>query len=238
VIAWRLRHHVSLPSTSDLCIGLANQGEPEGLAILADRQTQGRGSRGRLWTSPPGALCLSLLVRPRDPARDAGHWALLAALALYDALVPLAPAELSLKWPNDLLRNGQKLGGILLDAATNAHGLDWLVIGIGANLGTAPPGAAALPANPATTAPAILAGITAWYRRRLLEGWSAIRTAWLARAHPVGTPVRVRAGGTDVAGAFDGLAEDGGLLLRAAGRVRSFPTGEILLAEHTVASAR
>ncbi len=227
---WRLRRHASLPSTNDLCVTLAQSGEPEGLAILADRQTAARGSRGRTWVSPPGALCLSVLLRPREPAAESGHWALLAALALHDALAPLAP--LTLKWPNDLLIGGRKLGGILLDAATSPAGLDWLVIGFGANLGDAPDGAGALAADPATIAPAILAQIDAWRRVRALSGWSPIRAAWLARAHPAGTPVRVRAGGSEIAGAFDGLADNGALLLRADGRVHTVSTGDILLAEH------
>ena len=121
---WRLRRYASLPSTSDLCVRLAREGEPEGVAVLAERQTAGRGSRGRTWESPPGSLCLSVLLRPRrDPASASGQWALLAALALHDALAPHAPpGALSLKWPNDVLVAGRKAGGILLDAAAGTEG--------------------------------------------------------------------------------------------------------------------
>lgn len=216
---------------------LARGGEPEGLAVLAGRQTAGRGSRGRTWESPPGALCLSVLLQPRDPPAASGHWALLAALALHGALAPFAPdGTLSLKWPNDVLIAGRKLGGILLDAATGPAGLDWLVIGFGANLASAPEGAGALAVapEPEGVAAAVLDGIDRWRRVRLLDGWAPIRAAWLARAHPAGTPLRVRAGSLDVGGAFDGLAEDGALLLRVAeggagGRVRAFATGDVLL---------
>lgn len=239
-MTWRLRRFADLPSTSDLCVALAQGGEPEHLAVLAARQTAGRGSRGRSWESPAGALCLSVLLRPRDPPAAAGHWALLASLALHDALAPHAPpGALSLKWPNDLLIEDRKLGGILLDAASgNAKGastLDWLVIGFGANLARAPDGAAKLGTAPAPDAVAasVLDAIDRWRHARLAGGWTAIRAAWLARAHPTGTPLRVRSGGLDAAGAFEGLADDGALLLRTAhrhgGRVRAFATGDVLL---------
>ena len=237
-MSWRLRRYASLPSTSDLCVQLARNGEPEGLAVLAERQTAGRGSRGRTWDSLPGALCLSVLLRPRDPPAASGHWALLAALALHGALAPFAPdGALSLKWPNDVLIVGRKLaklkiGGILLDAATTgAGGLDWLVIGFGANLSTAPEGAGALDTGPEPqqVATAVLDQLDHWRRIRLVDGWVPVRAAWLARAHPTGTPLRIRTGSLDVGGAFDGLAEDGALLLRAGGRVRAFPTGNVLL---------
>jgi BirA family biotin operon repressor/biotin-[acetyl-CoA-carboxylase] ligase len=230
-VSWRVRRYASLPSTSALLVQLARGGEPEGLAVVADRQTAGRGSRGRTWESPPGALCLSALLRPSDPAAAAGHWALLAALALHDALAPHAPAgALSLKWPNDVLLAGRKLGGILLDAASGAAGLDWLVIGFGANLGSGPEGAGALGgAPPGDVAAAVLEELDHWRRVRAVEGSGAIRAAWLARAHAPGTKLRVRAGGAEVGGAFDGLADDGALLLRAGGRVRAFATGDVLL---------
>lgn len=232
-MTWRVRRYASLPSTSDLCVQLARGGEPEGFAVLADRQSAGRGSRGRTWESLPGALCLSALLRPMDPPALAGHWALLSALALHESLAPHAPeGALSLKWPNDVLIAGRKLGGILLDAATGAAGFDWLIIGFGANLLTAPEGAGALgiAVDPGQVAQRVLAELDAWRRVRHVEGWGAIRTAWLARAHPPGTPLRVRgAGGLDVGGAFDGLGEDGALLLRTGGRVHTFPTGEVLL---------
>ena len=75
---WRLRCFASLPSTSDHCVSLAATGEPDGLAVLALRQTAGRGSRGRIWESPPGNLYLSVLLRPEGLATEVGRWALLA----------------------------------------------------------------------------------------------------------------------------------------------------------------
>ncbi len=251
---WRLRRFEALASTSDLLVQLAAAGEPAGLAVLAARQTAGRGTRGRAWASTPGSLALSVLLRPPGPASRAGQWALLAAVALADALAHHAPgAALSLKWPNDVLLDGRKLGGILIDGAaasvepalgstsvepkagsTGGGGLLWLVIGFGANLGAAPElpdrvaaglGVAAAPAEVAAT---LLDRLDHWQRVVLLDGFAPVRAAWLARAHPPGTHLRLRAGAAEVGGEFAGLGDDGALLLRTGGRVRSFSAGEVL----------
>lgn len=239
---WRLRRHEALPSTSDLCVQLAEAGEPDGLAVLALRQTRPRATRGRGWVSPAGALALSVLLRPRGRMTEAGQWALLAAVAFAEALTRHAPTPetataIRLKWPNDLLLNGRKLGGILIDAAAGQDGgLGWLVIGFGANLG-APPEldgreAAGLggTATPDEAAATLLERLDHWRRVRLLEGFAPVRRAWLDRAHPPGTHLRLRVGGQEVGGAFAGLSDDGALLLQANGRVHAFHTGEVLQA--------
>jgi BirA family transcriptional regulator, biotin operon repressor / biotin---[acetyl-CoA-carboxylase] ligase len=237
---WRLAVHEVLPSTSDLCRTVAAAGEPAGFAVLAHRQTQGRGSRGREWESPSGNLFLSVLLRPREQARDAAQWSLLAGVALAEALTPLVPnpASLRLKWPNDLLLNGGKLAGILVDSAAGSDGgLEWLVIGVGVNLAIAPevPGRAvaalsevAPPPPPEVVARAFLTALDRWRRVRLLDGFAAIRSAWLARAPELGSPVTLRLGDDVLGGGFAGLAADGSLLLRTDGRVHAFSTGVLL----------
>ncbi len=173
----------------------------------------------------PGNLALSVLLRPTCPARDAGHWALLAAVAVHAAL---DQADVSLKWPNDLLLQGGKLGGILIDTAIDRQGgLEWLVIGVGLNLAIAPDAAAVLPRDVSATAQAVLTQFKEWDRVRLLDGFSAIRRAWMDRGPALGTPIQV---GT-VAGTFAGLDDHGALLLQTGGRVHAFATGDVLLAE-------
>ena len=231
---WRLRHYESLASTSDLCVSLAQAGEPARLAVTAARQTHARGSRGRTWQTLPGNLALSVLLRPAGRAADAGQWALLAAVALAEALEQVAPAvTLHVKWPNDVVLAGAKVGGILIDTALGGTGrLDWLVLGFGANLAAAPdlPGrqAGMVPAAAGPAASALLDRLDHWDRIRLLHGFAPVRRAWLDRGPTPGTQMRVRLGNADLGGTFAGLGDDGGLLLQSGGRVHALPTGEVL----------
>jgi BirA family biotin operon repressor/biotin-[acetyl-CoA-carboxylase] ligase len=211
---WRLAVHASLPSTSDLCRALAQHGEPEGLAVLAHQQTGGRGSNGRAWVSPPGNLYLSALLRPPGRAREAGQWSLLAGVALAEAVAALLPTEapLALKWPNDLLLGEAKLAGILIDSSAAEGRLDWLVIGIGVNLASAPHLAdrlttclaehVAVP-TPETMAAAVLARLAHWRTVHATHGFAPIRAAW--------SPWAARLPH------FTGLSESGALLPLAVG---------------------
>jgi len=232
---WRLRRYESLESTSDLCTMLASAGEPDRLAVLAARQTHGRGSRGRTWQTLPGNLALSVLLRPASPAAQAGQWALLAAVALAEAIEAVSPGTAArVKWPNDVMLGDAKAGGILIDTALDAAGwLDWLVLGFGANLAAAPdvPQPVAVVAgrpDPARVTESLLARLDHWDRVRLLDGFAPVRRAWLDRGPAPGSTMRVRWGSTDLGGTFAGLGENGALLLQSGGRVRALPTGEVL----------
>ena len=140
MIAWRLEQYDALASTSDSCILRAKDGAAEGLAILALRQTAGRGSRGRQWQAPTGNLNLSVLLRPALSMAQSSIFPLLTGVAVADAVAAFLPADTApvLKWPNDVLLGGAKLAGILIDAAPKGNSADWLVIGIGINLAEAP----------------------------------------------------------------------------------------------------
>jgi BirA family biotin operon repressor/biotin-[acetyl-CoA-carboxylase] ligase len=239
-IAWRLEVFETLGSTSDYCIERAKAGEGQGLAVLALQQTSGRGSRGRLWQAAPGNLSLSVLLRPELAAAQAGMFALLAGVAVADAVRDLIPAHQGpmLKWPNDILLDGAKLGGILIDATPQGEALDWLVIGIGLNLVHAPaiPGrrTATLQehggeASPRQAAQLVLHHLAAWLQRFETQGAGALLTAWQLRAHPLGTQLAVRTAQTSVSGRFAGLSLTGELLLNVENRIERFQTGEILL---------
>lgn len=240
--SWRLEIYEALGSTSDLCAARAASGEPEGLAVLALRQTSARGSRGRGWQSPPGNLSLSVLLRPRGGVVDAGRWPLLVGIAVVDAARPLLarPGALTLKWPNDILLVDRKVAGILIETVLDRSGsLASLVIGIGANLAVAPEvsgravaclaDAGIVPPRPEAFARAVLAQIARWRSVLDRDGFAAVREAWLARAHPLGTPLRVVSGEACLEGAFAGLSVDGYLLLETAQGMRTVATGEAVL---------
>ena len=240
MIAWRLEVFETLESTSDHCIERAKSGAPEGLAILAHRQTAGRGSRGRQWQSPPGNLNLSVLLRPGLPAAQASIYPLLAGIAVSDAVCAFLPVEAApvLKWPNDVLLGDAKLAGILIDAAPHGQNLDWLIIGIGINLIYAPevPGRSTATlkahggeATPEAAAQMLLHYLDFWLEHFNTSGAASILEAWQQRAHPVGTQLAVQAGGLAVSGRYAGLSPKGELLLNVEDRIERFQTGEVLL---------
>ncbi len=244
---YRLEQVRLISSTSDACLSRARDGAPDGLAILADEQTAARGSRGRSWSAPRGNLFLSVLLRPknRTEAGGAGQWALLAGVAFIEALAAFdgEPERLSLKWPNDVLRDGAKLAGILVDAAMSAggSGLDWLVIGLGANLAVAPevPGRrtarlvppAGRPPSPLEVTMVFLDRLRHWRHVLEDEGFLAVRTSWLARAHPLGTAVRIMDVRGTREGRFAGISATGELLLAMGETVHAISTGDVLLGQ-------
>lgn len=194
-------------------------------AFIAGRQTAGRGREGRVWRAPEGNLNFSALLRPGAIPPVPARWSLMAGIAVYESAAAFLPSTgcLMLKWPNDLLLGGAKLAGVLIDSALDAAGLlDWVVMGIGVNVAEAP----ALPDRPATCLAAHGAAVTplvlAGRLMAALDHWGGqdladIREAWLARAHPPGTPLRVQQGGRVIEGVFEGLGPDGGLMLRGHG---------------------
>lgn len=236
---WRLEVHPELPSTSSHLIALAREGAPDGLAILALRQTAGRGQRGRSWCDAPGNLALSLLVRPSHAAREAPQWSLLGGVALVEAAraVDPEPEALSLRWPNDLLRHGAKCAGVLAESALSpGGGLAWMVLGFGVNLSHAPtvPGRATARLGraepPEAFAARLLDRVSAWRRVRDAEGFGPVRAAWAAHGPAPGRRIAARCGrGGTAEGGFAGLGEDGSLLLETGqGAVLRIAVGEVL----------
>ncbi len=240
MIAWRLEQHDALASTSDDCIRRAKSGEAEGLAILALRQTAGRGSRGRQWEAPEGNLNLSILLRPKLPMAQFSVFPLLAGIAVADAVSAFLPADTApvLKWPNDLLLGGAKLAGILIDAAPGNEASGWLVIGIGINLISAPQlanrrtttlGQFGGQAKPLEAARMVLNYLGHWLDILEHSGLSPIIDAWQQRGHAIGTQLHLTGVDADVSGRFAGLSPSGELLLNVGNRIERFQTGEILL---------
>lgn len=212
---------------------LARNGASEGLWLRAERQTAGKGRQGRAWASPEGNLYISTLVRVRPGEPSPATLALVAAVALEET-VSVFGVQPMLKWPNDLLVNGAKLSGILLERVDDA-----VILGFGVNLAHCPVGLG----QPATSlrvyAPApdpqvfaeTLAEIFARWLSRWRDGIAPVRERWLARAHPIGTALAARlADGTSVEGLFDGLSHEGALMLRlAGGSSRAIHAGDVFL---------
>ncbi len=221
---FRLIALASVDSTNRELRELALAGAPEGTAVTALEQTAGRGRRGRDWQSPPGNLYLSVLLRPTGSPAQAGQAGFVAAVALAEAVEKLVPerAAVTLKWPNDLLVNGRKAAGLLLEASGKGAGLDWLVLGLGVNV-TSFPADTAFPAT-CLEAEGVSVGVNdllaafawrldAWLGRWRTEGFAPVRQAWLERAHGLGQPITVRLERETLEGRFEALDESGALML-------------------------
>jgi len=142
----RVALHATVGSTLDVAHALAAQGAPTGTVALADEQTAGRGRAGRAWHSPAGAgLWLSIVLRPAAPPAG-GTLAIRTGLAAHAALRVAAPGlEARLKWPNDIVAAGRKLGGILCEAHWSGEQVGWVAVGVGLNVhGPLDPAVAAL----------------------------------------------------------------------------------------------
>jgi len=122
-----------LPSTQDMIHDLGADGAPDGTAVVAAEQTAGRGSRGRSWVSARGGLWVSVLCRPAT-ASPPEALSVRVALAVADALERAGAVGVQVKWPNDLICAGRKIGGILSEARWQGERLGWIAIGVGINV--------------------------------------------------------------------------------------------------------
>jgi BirA family biotin operon repressor/biotin-[acetyl-CoA-carboxylase] ligase len=247
----RLVAHDTLGSTNAEALALARAGERGPLWVTAGRQTAGRGRRGNAWTSEPGNLFASLLLTDAAPAAHLPELCFVVALALRDAVADAAPAlspRLKLKWPNDLLLDGAKLAGILIEAESIGDKTA-MVIGIGVNCAHHPDN----PAYPAThlaacgavvTPETLLRCLSRTMLARLSEwdhgaGFPAIRSEWLSHAAGIGGDIRVRLADRELTGRFETLDRMGRLMLRLpAGTLEAITVGEVFAPAAQRASAQ
>jgi BirA family transcriptional regulator, biotin operon repressor / biotin---[acetyl-CoA-carboxylase] ligase len=222
-------------STNAEAFARARAGERGPLWITARRQTAGRGRRGRGWVSERGNLYASLLLTDPAPPQRAAELSLVAALAVHDAVAERASAlgpRLTLKWPNDVLCDGAKLAGILVEGEGLPGRPLVVVIGIGVNCAHHPADttypATNLAAASALVSPKALAQTLVGTMARRLAEWdaarnfAAIRAAWLKRAAGLGAPARVRLPEREVDGIAETLDEGGRLVLRLADGSREY----------------
>jgi BirA family transcriptional regulator, biotin operon repressor / biotin---[acetyl-CoA-carboxylase] ligase len=227
----------STVSTNADLIALAATGVPEGFWLRAETQSGGRGRMGRTWESPPGNLYASTLVRlqPHDPT--AATLALVTAVALAEVIGGfLGPIRPMIKWPNDILIEGAKVSGILLERSGDA-----VVIGMGVNLHSHPfdlGRPATCLASHGTAAPdpgyfleEVATAFARWLGRWRGEGIHVVRSVWTEYAHPAGAALSLTfPDGTSLKGLFDGLDSDGALRLRLAdGAVRVIHAADVFL---------
>ncbi|MFY9288138.1 MAG: biotin--[acetyl-CoA-carboxylase] ligase [Alphaproteobacteria bacterium] len=229
---YRIQRHEITDSTNDDAKKAAGAGEAEGLVVWALEQKAGRGRHGRSWISPQGNLYCSILLRPSHELQTFGQYSFVAALALCDLIDNFLPqSSVTLKWPNDVLVDGKKIGGILLEA-----GDGWVVVGIGLNVLHHPDEVL----YPSTSLYAeamdqielvpvlemLLDSLWRWYEVIKAEGFTPIRLAWLEHAEK--GPLSVRLPQETIKGTFKDLGKDGSLiLLLADGSERAIASGDV-----------
>jgi BirA family biotin operon repressor/biotin-[acetyl-CoA-carboxylase] ligase len=228
-----IRRYDTLDSTNEEARRLAAAGEKAPLWIIAREQTNGRGRHGRVWISQAGNLFATFLTQA--PQAKSGQLAFAAALAVYETVAHFAPSiPLTLKWPNDVLLNGKKVAGILLEGLA----VEGLAIGIGINLAHCPdvtefPATSVAsemgyPADPEEALAVLAEAMSSWYEVWARHGFAKLREAWLARASHLGKEIRARLDGSEFTGVFEGLDEDGALRLRiAGGAIQRISAGDV-----------
>jgi BirA family biotin operon repressor/biotin-[acetyl-CoA-carboxylase] ligase len=234
----RLIVHDRLDSSNSEALRLARSGEQGPLWIIAREQTAGRGRRGREWFSADGNLAASLLFVVAVTPPVAATLGFVASLAVHGACRTLAPeVDVALKWPNDVLADGGKVAGLLLESEVQNSSMA-MVVGIGVNLASAPDGmpfpAQSLRAlgHDVPAEQAFVALTDAWVsfadRWNGGRGFDVIRKAWLAQARGIGQSISVRTGERVENGIFETLDEEGRLVLRAAdGTARVISAGDV-----------
>ncbi|NSX56616.1 biotin--[acetyl-CoA-carboxylase] ligase [Sulfitobacter sp. 1151] len=211
--------------------------------VLGLQQTAGRGRRGRAWTDPQGNFAATLILQPDEPPAQVALRSFVAALALFDAFVTVTGQAngLSLKWPNDVLLNGGKVAGILLESLGNTT-VQYLAIGIGVNLAQSPPAtdledgalqpvslmsSSGILVTPEEFLTALATAYAVYEQQFTTYGFAPIREKWLARAAKLGQVIRARTGTSDMTGTFETVDEGGNLVLSTAkGRV-AIPAADV-----------
>lgn len=238
--ACRVVFAAEVGSTNDEARRLLLAGTPAWTLFWAGSQSGGRGRDGRSWSSPPGNLYASLVLRPPGPPARVAQLAFVAAVAVGEALRGILPAgrRVSLKWPNDVLADGRKLAGILLESeGARADGIDGLVVGFGVNVASFP-GEARLPAtslraegagdiHPREVLAACLRALRRRYEGWAVDGFAPARAAWMEAAHGLGAPAIARLPDREVRGIFAGLAEGGEMLLETPDGPRRVSAGDV-----------
>ena len=239
--AYRLVALETVDSTNDEALRLATAGAEDGTLVWAREQTGGRGRQGRSWSSPPGNLYFSMVLRPECAPAEAAQLGFVAGLALGEAIGSVAPPliEVTYKWPNDLLLNGRKAAGILLESRSGPDGtLECLILGVGVNLKHFPEDTG-FPATglhfEGATEVEVVALLEAfgrhfmsWVNRWLDDGFAPVRRAWLHHAHGLGEEIEVRLPRETLKGTFKDLDARGVLVLELPdGARREISAGDV-----------
>lgn len=243
IIGRKIFFYPETGSTNTRAFELGRRGEPEGAAVIADRQTAGKGRLGRKWASPPGVnFYTSVILRPKIPPEQAQRFALLMAVAAAEAVSGFSPKRVCVKWPNDILIDSKKVAGILMEMDAEPDRVNFIVAGVGVNINMT---AADMPEEiravatsireksgketpRAEFARALYSAMEKWYKVFLAEGFVPVVKAWRGYFDAEGRTVKVTAFDRVITGVCAGIDESGALLLRTpAGGLEKIISGDV-----------
>lgn len=238
--------HESIDSTNKLAMELAEKGIPHGAVIIADRQIKGKGRLGRIWFSPPkGNIYMSVIVRPEMEPKDATLLTIMSAIACAGAIRSSTGLEAKIKWPNDLMVSGKKIGGILTEMKSDQDRIIFAVIGIGVNvnvrLDAFPPEVHAVATSvieelggqkPSRTliAAEILKELDHWFKTLMNGGKMQLISEWRRLSLTLGRKVQVVSGKDSFSGIAEDIDNEGMLILKlSSGVLKRISSGDVSL---------
>ncbi len=222
-IEWQINHYQQTTSTQDLAHDATKNGAQEGMVFQASKQSDGRGRHGNSWSAPVGNLYLSFILRPDFDLQQAGQISFIVSCAVARALehyIDTDKHDLKLKWPNDILVNGLKISGILLESNIKDNAIDSLIVGIGVNIFNKPDLAICLndiadePVYVNKVRDLILHEFKVFYTLWHKKGFEPIREFWQSRAYGMGQDMVARLPDQKFYGIFNGITDDGCLILK------------------------
>lgn len=240
---YHLLTYDEVDSTNEEAKRLAIGGASHGAVIWSKRQTNGKGRQGRQWVSAEGNLFVSFLLSPPCDVARAPQLSFVAVLAALEALEPLLPPgnKLECKWPNDLILNDRKVGGILLESF-ESEGKRWVVLGVGINVDSAPHANVRFPATSLhdagveiVSAKIVLSRLIHHFIERYNEwnykGFTSVRARWMKHAWGIKKKLIVSLPDKQVQGIGKGIDREGALILTVRGRDVTVHAGDVSLAK-------
>ncbi|MCX6652122.1 MAG: biotin--[acetyl-CoA-carboxylase] ligase [Methanomassiliicoccales archaeon] len=223
-IVHRIVHQGEVASTNDEAKARGKAGAAEGLVIVAESQSAGKGRLGRTWSSPPGGLYLSLLLRPQLTTKELLRMTVYSCVPVAQAIEEVTGLRVQVKWPNDLELEGRKLGGILVEGVSKLNRMDFVVLGIGINVNAEPAtdqveravslrAASCHEVDQEQLLASILQHLDRFYSR--LKKGEVDEAEYKRRSSVLGRKVEANLGGKVVRGKALRVLKDGGLVVRS-----------------------
>ena len=229
----------SIDSTNDCAKALGGCGAPEGVVVIAEEQTAGKGRLGRAWiTRPHENLTFSILLKPDLGVENLSLFPFFAAVSVAAAVERLTGLKVECKWPNDLLLSGKKFAGILLEGSIKQNAIEYVIIGIGINVNQQ-----VFPSELSSLATSLtletkshinreklfretLVQLEWHYKEIAAKGMNSVMPGWLERSTMLNQPVSVLLQGETITGVMRGLSAEGGLVLAVDGAERTVHAGD------------